>query len=203
MLALNRMKNKKIILALSLIGAIIVCVLIYNSKYKAKDIPVTITPNVILATQPAQIIYGTPVSLSIPAIDINATFKSVGITSEGAMDMPKNMDDIGWYDLGTKPGDIGSAVIAGHYGVKTGNSQAFNNIHKLVKGDKINIIDDKGNNISFVVRESKSFSPEAGTSEIFISRDGKAHLNLITCEGVWNNVTKNYSGRLVVFTDKE
>jgi len=197
------MKNKKIILALSLIGAIIVCVLIYNSKYKAKDIPVTITPNVILATQPAQIIYGTPVSLSIPAIDINATFKSVGITSEGAMDMPKNMDDIGWYDLGTKPGDIGSAVIAGHYGVKTGNSQAFNNIHKLVKGDKINIIDDKGNNISFVVRESKSFSPEAGTSEIFISRDGKAHLNLITCEGVWNNVTKNYSGRLVVFTDKE
>ena len=197
------MKNKKIILALSLIGAIIVCVLIYNSKYKAKDIPVTITPNVILATQPAQIIYGTPVSLSIPAIDINATFKSVGITPEGAMDMPKNMDDIGWYDLGTKPGDIGSAVIAGHYGVKTGNSQAFNNIHKLVKGDKINIIDDKGNNISFVVRESKSFSPEAGTSEIFISSDGKAHLNLITCEGVWNNVTKNYSGRLVVFTDKE
>jgi len=35
------------------------------------------------------------------------------------------------------------------------------------------------------------------------SSDAKAHLNLITCEGVWDKVSKSYSKRLVVFTDRE
>ncbi|PIZ82226.1 MAG: class F sortase, partial [Parcubacteria group bacterium CG_4_10_14_0_2_um_filter_41_6] len=39
--------------------------------------------------------------------------------------------------------------------------------------------------------------------EVFNSSDGKAHLNLITCTGVWNKEDNAFSERLVVFTDKE
>jgi len=35
------------------------------------------------------------------------------------------------------------------------------------------------------------------------SNDGKAHLNLITCAGVWDEVEKSHSSRLVVFADME
>ncbi|MFZ2299818.1 MAG: class F sortase [Candidatus Moraniibacteriota bacterium] len=54
-----------------------------------------------------------------------------------------------------------------------------------------------------MVRESRSFDPDADALDVFSSDDGKAHLNLITCEGVWDKASKRYSKRLVVFTDKE
>jgi hypothetical protein len=38
---------------------------------------------------------------------------------------------------------------------------------------------------------------------VFNSADGKAHLNLITCEGKWNALEHRYSDRLVVFADEE
>jgi hypothetical protein len=56
---------------------------------------------------------------------------------------------------------------------------------------------------TFVVRESRSFNPNADASDVFNSNDEKSHLNLITCEGSWNKDSKSYSQRLVIFTDKE
>lgn len=48
----------------------------------------------------------------------------------------------------------------------------------------------------------KSYPSTAIVPEIFFSKDGKSHLNLITCGGVWNKVTKHYPDRLVVFTER-
>ena len=79
----------------------------------------------------------------------------------------------------------------------------FDNLHKLRKGDKIYIQDDKGSVISFVVREIQIYGKDGDTSGVFGSSDGKAHLNLITCTGAWNKAEKTRSDRLIVFTDQE
>jgi sortase A len=79
----------------------------------------------------------------------------------------------------------------------------FDDLHELRPGDKLSVEDDKGTVISFVVREIRSYDYNANAPEVFNSSDGKSHLNLITCEGVWNQATQNYSQRLVVFTDRE
>lgn len=144
--------------------------------------------------------FGLPVRINIPTININAAIERVGVTAGGAMDVPKSQDDAAWLDLGPRPGENGSAVIAGHYG---GKISVFNNLYKLRKGDKIYVEDDKGAIISFVVRESRRYDPKADASSVFASNDGKPHLNLVTCEGVWDKVSKSYSKRLVVFADKE
>lgn len=147
---------------------------------------------------------GKPIRLEIPEIKVSATFEYVGLTSKGAMDVPKIPGDVAWFKLGSRPGENGSAVIAGHYGVlKNGDASVFDNLYKLHKGDKLYIEDDKGIVTSFVVVDSRSYDPTADASSVFGSNDGKAHLNLITCEGVWNQAQKSYSKRLVVFTDKE
>lgn len=147
---------------------------------------------------------GLPVRLKIPAINVDAAIEYVGLTPDGAMDVPKGLSNVGWFHLGPRPGEEGSAVMAGHYGLwKNGEGSVFDNLNKLLQGDKIYIEDDKGAAISFVVRESRSYDPNADASEVFYSNDGKSHLNLITCEGVWNEISKTYSERLVVFTDKE
>jgi LPXTG-site transpeptidase (sortase) family protein len=147
---------------------------------------------------------GVSVRLEIPGIKLNAAVENVGLTADGAMDVPKNPANVGLYRLGPKPGEIGSAVIAGHFGKwKNGKGSVFDNLKKLVAGDRILFENDNGVAIGFTVREIRSFDPEADASAVFFSKDGKAHLNLITCEGVWNKVIKRYSKRMVVFADME
>jgi len=160
----------------------------------------TSTQNVIFSEQKE---FGLPIHLTIPKIKVDTVFEHVGLTSDGAMDVPKKQENVAWFNLWPIPGEIGNAVIAGHYGWKGGKPSAFDNLYKLRIGDKIYIKDDKGQTITFVVRELRRYDENAEATDVFYSDDGKAHLNLITCEGVWNKDTKSYSKRLVVFTDKE
>jgi len=143
---------------------------------------------------------GLPVRLIIPVINVNADIQRVGVTSKGEMEVPSNAVDVGWFDLGPRPGERGSAVIAGHFDGVSGEAGVFFNLYKLKKGDKLYIKDDKGKQTIFIVREKRLYDP-GYANEVFTSSD-TAHLNLITCDGLWDGVKKSYSKRLVIFTDK-
>jgi LPXTG-site transpeptidase (sortase) family protein len=143
---------------------------------------------------------GLPVRLIIPAINVDANIQQVGITSEGDMEVPSNTVDVGWFKLGSRPGEKGSAVISGHVDGKNGEVAVFTNLDKLKKGDKLYIQDDKGTTTSFVVRESRTYTP--GYAEEVFSLNDSAHLNLVTCDGVWDKNKKIYTKRLVLFTDE-
>lgn len=155
------------------------------------------------ASLTAQVGVGWPARLKILSINIDAPVEYVGLTSDGAMDVPKGPAEVAWFNLGPQPGENGSAVIAGHYGWKNNIPAVFDNLHKLRIGDKISVENEKGLATTFVVREIRIYGKDEDASEVFISSDGKSHLNLITCAGVWNQAEKTRSERLVVFTDKE
>ena len=140
-----------------------------------------------------------PARLKIPSIKINAAIEQKSLTPDGAMDVPDNHNNVAWFSLGTRPGDKGSAVIAGHSGYKVGKV-IFDDLNQLGKGDKVYVEDTSGKSFSFLVREIRVYDSDAYTPEVFVSDKGK-HLNLITCAGVWDKSKKNYSKRLVVFTD--
>jgi LPXTG-site transpeptidase (sortase) family protein len=146
---------------------------------------------------------GRPARLIVPSINVDASVVYVGITPQGAMDVPKGPDDVAWFDLGPRPGEQGSAVIAGHEGWKDGIPAIFDNLHSVKKGDKLYILDDMGATTAFVVRRIGTYGESGDASGVFASGDGASHLNLITCEGSWNKSEKSYSDRLVVFADKE
>lgn len=141
----------------------------------------------------------SPVRLMIPSINVNANIQYVGITPKGEMEVPNNSVDVGWFKIGSRPGEKGSAVIAGHIDGENGDSGVFANLYKLKDGDKLYIEDDSGITTSFVVRERRIYNP-GYAEEVFSSNDG-AHLNLVTCDGVWDGIKKSYSKRLVVFAD--
>jgi LPXTG-site transpeptidase (sortase) family protein len=145
-----------------------------------------------------------PVRIRIPKIKIDANIESVGLTSIGAVDVPKGRANVGWLNSWPQPGENGNAIIVGHYGIwKNGTRGVFNNLYKLRQGDKIYIDDKKGVVNIFIVREIKKYGSKDDITDVFISGDDKAHLNLITCDGAWNNILKSYPKRLVVFADKE
>ncbi len=142
--------------------------------------------------------------LKIPQIGVNAAVESVGLTQQGAVDVPVGSTNVGWYKYGPRPGESSSAVIVGHFGVwKKGAPTVFNDLYKLRSGDKIYVEDQKGEVVTFIVRKSRTYRPNEDVAEVFDANDPAAHLNLITCSGVWNKITKSYSKRLVVFADKK
>ena len=147
---------------------------------------------------------GVPVRLKIPKINVDAVIELAGIAPSGEIGAPKDPSTTAWFDLGPRPGDIGNAIIDGHFGKwKNGGGSVFDNLNKLIKGDKIYIEDENGTTFTFVVRELKIYDPAADASSVFNSTDGKPHLNLVTCEGVWIPSQKTFTKRLVVFTDRE
>lgn len=145
---------------------------------------------------------GLPVRLKIPTIKVDADIRYVGRAKDGSMGVPKLPRETAWYALGVKPGDVGNAVIAGHVDWWYGAIGVFKNLHTLKPGDIITVQDEKGVSTSFVVRETKEYTGNDDTTEVFVTYDGKSHLNLVTCSGLWNKITKKYTKRLVVFTDK-
>lgn len=150
---------------------------------------------------PGGIPEGLPVRLKIPAIGVDSAIEDALITPDGRMDVPAGSINVAWFALGPHPGRVGSAVIGGHFGIRNGVPFVFYDLDKLIVGDKIYIEDDKGDTLAFQVRSIKLFDRNADATTIFTSDDGLAHLNLITCEGVWNRVNDSYPERRVVFTD--
>ena len=143
--------------------------------------------------------------LKIPNINVDASIKSMGLTPEGIMEIPNNIVDVGWFTGSPRPGEKGNAILTGHVaqirgGVLT-KPGVFYDLNKLRVGDKLYVLDDEEISLEFVVREIRSYDPAADATYVFISSDGGAHLNLITCEGTWNPAQLSYSQRLVIFTD--
>lgn len=143
---------------------------------------------------------GLPVRLKIPSINIDAAIEYVGVTDKGEMDVPKDTNDVGWFNLGPRPGEMGSAVFAGHFDGVYGEDAVFTNLSKLKEGDKLYVEDDNGNSITFVVKGSRIYDP--GYADEVFSRNDGIYLNLITCDGVWDRSKKSFSKRLVVFTKR-
>lgn len=144
---------------------------------------------------------GLPVRLKIPVIGVDSAIEDAYITPDGRMDVPLGSVNVAWFALGPHPGQEGSAVIGGHFGIKNNVPFVFYKLHELKEGDKVYVVDDTGKNLVFAVRSIKSFNRNDDATTVFTSEDGLAHLNLITCEGIWNRVNDTYPQRLVVFTD--
>jgi len=140
-----------------------------------------------------------PLTLSIPAIGVQANIQHVGLTSEGAMDVPTTLTDVGWFRHGPPPGARGSAVISGHFNGPKNEKGVFFNLHTLTIGDLLSITDTTGNVRTFAVKHVQDYDP-GRVDEVFTKNDF-SHLNLITCQGVWEPKTKSYSKRRIVFTD--
>lgn len=122
-----------------------------------------------------------------------------GVNSTGEMEVPSTITDVGLYKFGAIPGQIGSAVIAGHLNGVANKEGVFANLDRLKVGDKLSVEDKTGESIVFIVQKKELF--DSGYADEVFNQSDSAHLNLITCDGSWDEDKKSYSKRLVVFTD--
>jgi sortase A len=142
-----------------------------------------------------------PQTISIPSIDVEAHLESVGMDKEKRMDTPKDADNGAWYNLGYKPGQVGSAVIAGHLDKENGDPAVFWRVKELSKGDKIIITDVENQTHTFAVVNIEKYPYNDFPLQKVFGSSSKPMLNLITCQGDWDKEAKNYSHRMVIFAE--
>lgn len=142
---------------------------------------------------------GLPTRLIIPKINVDAKIVAVGVNVQGEMEAPNNASDVGWFEMGPRPAEMGSAVIDGHFDDNDGGDGVFFDLYKLRPGDRVEVENTEGAIFTFVVKESRVYEP-GYADEVFNQGEG-VHLNLITCDGVWDGIKKSFTKRLVVYTD--
>ena len=116
----------------------------------------------------------------------------------GKMQLPQNINEVGWYSLGYKPGESGNAVISGHLDSTTGEGAIFYHLHELEVQDDIIIIDETGQEKIFKVVEKATYPYNQVPIDTIFGESTNKRLNLITCTGVWNGLQRNYSHRMII-----
>ncbi|HZU78184.1 MAG TPA: class F sortase [Dehalococcoidia bacterium] len=143
--------------------------------------------------------YPTPIRLQIPSLHIDAPIELLGVDDLGGMESPASPDDVGWFAPGFLPGTPGNAVIAGHVDW-VDRAAIFWFVRDLQPGDEVDVLFDDGSFVSFAVDQVVDYPDgDVPMDEVFGPSD-QSHLNLITCDGVFNRATHNYDHRTVVYT---
>ena len=156
--------------------------------------PTPVVPEESPAPEPA---YADPFRLSIDRIGVDAPVVAVGVEpGTNAMQIP-GLDDVGWYQFGSMPGDpTGTAVLVGHVD-GNGRPGVFANLRDLAPGDTFTVTLPDGSGRAFAVTGLQQFDKQALPSDLF-ARGGPPRLALITCGGEFDAATGHYVDNVVV-----
>lgn len=145
----------------------------------------------------------SPARVIIPSIGVDARIQHVGIGKSGNMAVPARYADAGWYKYGARPGETGSAVLAGHVDNGFGLPGVFKRLEELRSGDEIFVETEKGERIRYEVLKSETYPYDEAPLKDILNRSGGSFLNLITCKGEWLSDQEMYGERLVVYAELE
>lgn len=145
-----------------------------------------------------------PKYLTIEKIGLkDVAMVNVGVEPDGRLEVPKSFDEAGWYKDGAKPGENGNAIIAGHYDRVGGSPAVFYNLVKLAASDLIEVKDATDKKYTYRIKTVEYVNvndPEAINRAYEHSND--PIMTVITCGGVWNIQTHDYSKRLLIKATK-
>lgn len=142
-----------------------------------------------------------PTKIEIPALKVSASVNGQGLNKDGQMEVPDNGEDVGWYELGAKPGANGNAVIAGHVDDYTGPAVFFY-LKNLKAGDLIHVYGKENEKVSFQVEKVVSYKKDEAPLRVIFGPSQQPRLNLITCTGVYNRKNNEHEKRLVVYAKR-
>lgn len=140
---------------------------------------------------------GPPTWLRIPSIGVSTMLEPLTTSTSGQLNPPSTFDNAGWYANGTAPGDIGPAIIAGHFDSRC-CAAVFYRLAQLKPGALVEI-DRGGQTLRFTVL-GKGRYPKADfpTSAVYRPTPDP-ELRLITCGGVFDKSARSYVDNVVVY----
>lgn len=150
--------------------------------------------------------YQNPVFLKIESVKINANVEVVSTEPDGSMQVPANYNNVGWLKTSSKLGQKGNLVLSGHYDTSSGAPAVFYNLQQVKQGDIIIVVTQTNSGLLYdkeYVVTSAYLADPSNNEHVKEAYKNTSHptITLITCNGVWNSVTHEYSHRVVVKGD--
>jgi sortase (surface protein transpeptidase) len=140
-----------------------------------------------------------PVSLTIPAIGVHTKLTRLGITAKGTLQVPTITSVAGWYTGSPRPGEVGSAVIAGHIDSYSGPG-IFYRLSDMRPGQRIYVRRANGSLAVFSVTAVQQYPKDRFPTSQVYGPAPDAELNLITCGGTFDYATRSYLSNTVVYS---
>ncbi len=144
----------------------------------------------------------SPVSISIPAIDVRSAVFPIGKSADGSLKVPQpgpNLNKVAWFEKSPTPGQPGPAVLEGHVDSEQGPSVFFD-LGDIRPGDTIIIKRHDGRTVTFTVNAVREYHKDAfPTRDVYGSGDlSKSEIRLITCSDFDKSI-RHHVGNLIVF----
>lgn len=141
-----------------------------------------------------------PVSIRIPALELDSPLIETGMRADGTLEVPPGHEGApaSWYDGSPTPGERGASVLLGQVNSLEDDSGVFFALDSLAGGEEIAVTREDGSTARFEVYRVESFEKDAfPTREVYYPVPA-AELRLITCDGV-DGRPGEYPNNLVVF----
>jgi hypothetical protein len=123
--------------------------------------------------------------------------RPVGLEPSGELEVPDETE-IGWYRLGSSPGNPGATVLAAH--VSWNRSLGpFARLGAVEPGDPVEVTLQDGTVRRYRVVERAQYPKGTLPGERIWTRDGDETLVLITCGGGFNPQIRRYLDNIVVY----
>jgi len=141
-----------------------------------------------------------PVSLTIPLIGVQTNLMTLGLGSNGELQVPplSSASVAGWYTGSPRPGAIGSSIIVGHVDTKS-LPAVFYRLNTLTRGDTIYVKRADGTLVEFRVTSVQTYLKDHFPTETVYGPVPDPELRLITCGGTWDAATHHYLSNIVVY----
>jgi sortase (surface protein transpeptidase) len=138
-----------------------------------------------------------PTRLKVKAIGVDTALETLRLGDDGELTPPEDFGRAGWYADGTRPGDVGPAVIAGHVDSKRGPA-VFYRLRELEAGDRIDVVRG-GRTVRFTVTSTAWYPKKRFPTDRVYGPTPDRQLRLITCGGVFDRSLRSYRDNLVVY----
>ena len=146
-----------------------------------------------------------PQRLLIPKLRVDApvvTFTLDQLEKDGSLPAPKRANDVAWYDYSGRAGEANNVVLSGHVDW-SGSAAVFARIKELVNGDQVVLVGQGGTRFVYEVLgcdDVECHLPLSSTPNVdeFVGFSSFSHLTMITCEGQWDRINRDYSHRRIV-----
>ena len=140
--------------------------------------------------------------LLIPAAKVDAPLQIKGVNARREMENPDGKDPVAWYTFSKFPGYGGNAVFSGHVDWYTGERGVFWYLRDAKEGDEITLRLANGMELRYRVTTTAVYKSETAPVAEIVGPLDTDTLTLITCEGVFNRRSQDYSDRRVVRAER-
>lgn len=141
-----------------------------------------------------------PTKIEIPSIGLSSdTFVELSVQQDGVLSVPGTENEVGLYQAGPTPGQLGPSVLGAHVDSPQGRKGIFWNLGKVKPGDTIAVTRSDKKKATFTVDRVQAYKKTSFPTDLVYKGDfDRSEIRLVTCGGPVDNMNE-YRDNVVVF----